>query len=143
MRLFIVLLAVFITVPSFAQIGETEVKDNCIIVGQLGNVPVLQYTVLNGERHYMLIYQNREYTITDIKSLSWYGDEADLEYIYNFFLEGIGNEEQRSLKVGDDTVRTITIGKKSIRVFIDHKNDTEGWFYLSKKTLDKLFGKIE
>ena len=141
MRLFVVLLVLFITAPSFAQIGETEVREKPIIVGQLGKiVPVLQYRETDDGRYYMLVYQNAEYSISDIKVLGWFGDEADLEYIYNFIKEGFGNKEDRSLKVGDDTIKTFP-SMKNIMVSVNHKNDTDGRFYLSKKSLDKLFGK--
>lgn len=143
MRLLIVLLVLFITAPSFAQIGETEVKEDPILVGRVGVVPKLQYKETDAGRYYTLLYNNAKYSITDIKAIGWLGDEEDLEYVYNFILEGIGNKEDRSLKVGDDTMRTYPYGKKTVSIYIDHKNDTDGNFYINKKGLDKLFGKTK
>jgi len=63
-----------------------------------------------------------------------------LEYFYNFLLSGFDINDEQSLTIGDELI-IIKKNYSSIRVYAPDKSEIPGWFYLSKKQIEKLFGK--
>jgi len=64
-----------------------------------------------------------------------------LEYLFSKLYEGFNSKEEKKLKIGDCTIYYKKVSA-SIRVSVQHPaGATDGWFYISKKKLERLFGK--
>ncbi|MBO0340937.1 hypothetical protein [Flagellimonas profundi] len=132
-----------------SQVGDVEVREEPVLVGtghrNQRYLPKLQYQNTSEGRYYILSYLNAEYpNLNDAKVVGFFATEDDIEYVYDFLKGGYDNDEDRSLKVGEDVIRTEkTVSKKSIIVFVDHKDEPSGFFYLTTKQLDRLFGKAD
>ncbi len=99
------------------------------------------YKKEDGNNLYYLTYINLEYAkIRDTKTISFYASQDDLEYLFNFLMDGFKTKETRSITLGEDE---ITIKKKSLSIIVSvyHSNSTNGFFYLSKRQTERLFGK--
>lgn len=149
MKVIIGLFILIQTIPMFSQVGEVEVKPEAILVGKVGksklSYPKLEYIDTELGRYFTLTYLNAEYdNQIDLKGTSFIGTNEDLDYVYEFLKAGYGNSEDRSLKVGKDDIKTSkTVSKNSIMVFIHHHDSNMGYFYLTLKHLDLLFGKTQ
>ncbi len=162
MRIIITLLLFFL-LPGFitnAQIGESTKIEEEIVVGRAfkdngWQQPVtLAYTTTYKGKRYRLYYQNEEYlgadrysSVIDVTSISFYATEEEVEYLYNFLLEGLHSDETRKLDVGEGYIVTeiSSLSRKRtavITVFVHNENGETSYFRLSKKTLDRVFAKI-
>lgn len=140
MRVFVFLYVMLLSINVSAQIGKAEKLEEYIEVGD-GGSSRLEYKIINGERQYLLIYKNSQYAnIVDMKSISFISTIEDLEYLYNTLKSVQGAKDEKTITVGNDRLIIKPIGKKWINVLVYHKGDTEGFFYLTPKQLDKLFG---
>lgn len=141
-KLKLLLLVLFIATTVNAQISEAS-KSEAITVGRAmrhPGSPSLQYWEQGNDRYYSIIYQNTKYSITDIKSIGFYASEEELEQLYNWFKAGFEAKEIESLNVGKGQLSRGKVGSM-IMVFVREEGKTDGEFYLSKKGLDKMFGK--
>ncbi len=144
MRIIIILLLAFLTAPSFAQIGEAP-KDESILVGRAMNSPAsptLRYWNTSNGKYYSLMYDNKKYTITDLKSILFYATDEELEQLYQFLKAGFDGGDIKSVSVGEGSISVGKVGGQ-IMLFIYERGEAEGQTYLNKKGLDKLFGKRE
>jgi len=147
MRTIILILALSMCITTSSQVGEAEVREEPIFVGSSGkkeySLPKLVYHESEQGRYYMLTYQNLEYpTITDIRVVGFMADEEEIDYVYDFMKSGFDTDENRSLKLGNSTIRTFK-SAKSIYVYVDHSDKPTGFFLLTAKQNDRLFGKAE
>ena len=105
-------------------------------------------------RRYRLYYQDEKYlgadrnsSLIDVRSISFYATEEELEYLYNFLLEGLDSNEKRKLDVGEGSIFTEISAlsrKRTAVIVVNVLNDSKGmtsYFRLSKKTLDRIFAK--
>ena len=157
-KLFLLFLLIGITAN--AQIGESTKIEEEIVVGRAfkdngWQQPVtLAYTTTTKGRRYRLYYQDEKYlgadrnsSLIDVRSISFYATEEELEYLYNFLLEGLDSNEKRKLDVGEGSIFTEISAlsrKRTAVMVVNVLNDSEGmtsYFRLSKKTLDRVFAK--
>lgn len=130
---------------SYSQIGNAiklEETDILGIADKMVGLPKLAYSEIDkNTKQYYLYYYNLEYpTIKDIQTISFTATSEELEYFYKFLQSGFDSTDKQSLKIGDASI-IIYKTYSSIKVSVTQKNDIPGWFYLSKKQIDKLFGK--
>lgn len=77
----------------------------------------------------------------EVESISFYGTTEDLDRLYEFLKKGFSLKERRVTSLGEDQSIRVSFAYSSILVEVIRKNGLNGWFFLSKKQLDRLFGK--
>ncbi|WP_242120947.1 hypothetical protein [Aestuariivivens sediminicola] len=131
---------------SNAQIGKGSEVEKPITVGvvnKLSGFPHLVYYPKEDKNYYFLNFQNNEYpNITDIKSVDFYATPEELDYLYDFLMSCFEDKELHTIDVGDQTL-VVKKTAMSIRITVDFNEEPEpsGWTYLSKRQLQRLFGK--
>jgi hypothetical protein len=146
MRKLISCLLVLYSGLTFAQIGEVEKRDEGVVIGtatgRQNGLPVLKKFEVRGEDYYIITYRNADYAqIIDIQSFGFVAAPDELEYLYQFLKDGFDTNEDRFLSVGDARLSTIK-SASSIAVYVRRAGQPDGYFYVTKKQLDRLFGKI-
>lgn len=143
----VVLLSIFLVQQNNAQIGEGKEVEKPLLVGKATKTPfgtsLEYYPRSDGRNYYVLTFKNLEYQkIDDIKSMFFYATDDELEYLFNYFIESLKDKETRTIDVGDQTLY-LKKTAMSIRVTVTYNKDPEpdGWFWLSKKQIERLFGK--
>lgn len=122
------------------QIGEVKETTPREIIGKAGNVTI-QKTEQGETDIYSLSYVNAKYThLRDFKIHSFFGNENDLETLYQFLRSQLDNEDFKSIEVGKGKISAAKSNNR-VMVHITHDNRREGYFLVNKKELDKLFGK--
>lgn len=140
MRAFIV--AMLCGAFTFAQIGESQKLEESVIVGEV-KMPYkgLEYYEIDGQKFYILSFRNAEYpSINDIRQLTFYASNEELEYLYQFLKNGFGNKEQRILDIGEDRITTNPY-MGAIALTIYYKDGSKAWTDITKRQLDRLFEK--
>lgn len=142
--IFILFVVLFVN-HTYSQISTAKKLDESVIMGiadKMVGLPKLAYSEIDkNTKQYYLYYYNLEYpTIKDIQTISFTATSDELEYFYKFLQSGFDSTDKQSLKIGDASI-IIYKTYSSIKVSVTQKNDIPGWFYLSKKQIDKLFGK--
>ena len=132
---------------SHSQIGEGKLAEKPILVGKATKskaLPDLVYFENETDKNvYILSFNNLEYpSISDIKQITFIANQNELDTLYNFLLEGFKDKELRTIDVGSQTLY-IKKTAMSIKITVKYneKAEPDGWFYLSKKQLMRLFGK--
>ncbi|MCO5725543.1 hypothetical protein [Robiginitalea marina] len=160
LRVLLIVLTLFSGVTLLrAQVGITTVLKEATIVGSAfkndgWQQPVtLEYIDTEKGRRYRLYYQNEEYlgsyysdSIIDIRSIYFYANEQELEYLYNFLYEGLSNPNRRELEIGDAKIITeITTDRNRqkgvVTCFVLNNDGASSYFRLTKKTLNRVFAK--
>ncbi len=77
----------------------------------------------------------------EVESISFYGTTKDLDKLYEFLKKGFSSRERRIKKLGGGQSMAVSFAYSSILVEVLRENGLNGWFFLSKKQLDRLFGK--
>lgn len=89
---------------------------------------------------FVLMYRNREFDVlTDIKTIEFKAAAGTLDSLYSLFSSVVLSGDPAALTLGQTFIR-ITKPKGmggAIRL-----GTGEGWFYLTRGQLDKLFGKV-
>jgi hypothetical protein len=122
------------------QVGEVKEMSSLELIGQSGDTRINKME--RGETDlYSLSYLNAKYRHTrDLQILSFLGNEQDLERLYQFLKDQLDNEEFKRLEIGKGVI-SASKSNKRLLVHVSQKNKREGYFFLNKKELDKLFGK--
>jgi hypothetical protein len=153
MRQIITLFAVLFASISFAQIQVSQVhtKAEEHVVGSLKPAGYfhseLTYRIEDKDTIYTLMYRNAKYSqIRDYKSLKFSGEDNTLNQLYDVIKSVFSDENKKNkdfkveLKLGETQViisNFKTMGITSAMFFT-----SDGYFYLTEKQLDKLFGKV-
>ena len=148
MKYLITALTLLFTLSLSAQIGKAKENTKWTTIGvadKLVGTPKLS-KVENGNL-YDLYYKNFEYpNIDDSKHLFFEATPDELDYLYNEFASVFKSKskDMKNIKVGNATVY-YSRQAASIMIQIDYEDisgETSGWFFVSKKRLAKLFGKV-
>lgn len=142
----LILIVLFIPLTSFGQIGKSDVVTvNWVEIGNADKL--LNWHTLNnieGTDQYYLRYRNFKYrNIDDFKYVYFNATKDELDYLYNALMEPLikKDKEDRTIKVGDCSINYFRRGP-SLMLYIDHPTGvTDGEFFVTKKKLQKLFGK--
>lgn len=137
---------------SFVVNAQIEVKQTpkWTTVGKVKNgmtyVAELQYMIEDKDTTYMVLYNNFKYQhITDIQSIVFANDDNTVQKFYDILKTFFSEENKKNkdytinLKLGDSDVRlynTRVMGVTSVSIYTD-----KGYFGITEKQLDKLFGK--
>lgn len=151
-NLLITSLFTLITLVSFSQIKVVEEKKTTM-VGKVGGgsmspfVASLEYSKGDADANsYILLYNNLKYTtITDIKAVAFTATPAELDAFYSELKKCFGaeKESEKKFELGKETVWVKTVknmGVTSLQITTSDEGSL-GFFYLTNKQLDKLFGK--
>jgi hypothetical protein len=141
-----------ISAISFSQIKSVE-NTKPIEIGKVGGgsmspfVASLNYNKGDADVNtYFLMYNNLKYTtITDINSVVFSASQTELDGFYNELKNSFASEKgtEKKFELGKETVWVKTIknlGVTSLQITTSDEG-TLGYFYLTNKQLDKLFGK--
>lgn len=147
-------LLVLVSMSVSAQIREVE-KSKYVEIGKiqpggvafLTSLSVMQDPSSGGTNSYLWMYSNAKYTtITDIKSISFTATDEELNGLYELMKAQMSAEKgtEKSLVLGKSNITFKTIralGVSSLTIY--DLTGGGGFFYLSSRQLDKLFGKTE
>lgn len=143
-KIFLLLL----TIPFLAtsQIGKKKQLDAWTTLGELTNpykYVELQYKEYDGEKQYMMLFQNMEYTtITDIGSFTFSATDEELEYFKQTLLDGIKlkkKDEPYTLDIGNGQVLISDYGS-GVRMTYYEDGKVDKWTWFTKGQINKLFG---
>jgi hypothetical protein len=142
-NIIIAIAAMMISLTASSQL--TAKKENSTMIGQYAKFGTI-YAELgskttDGNTSYYLSYRNLTYSyITDIQTINFEGDDNTVNQLYNILNSLISSKEtQANFALGNED---ITVTKMNIMGINCLKIYTElGFFYLTKKQLDKLFNK--
>jgi hypothetical protein len=151
-KILIVITLLFLNKFTFSQIKVVE-NSKSTIVGKVGGtsmspfVASLEYVKGDGDvNQYILLYNNLKYTtITDVNALSFTATESDITGFYDLLVKCFDAEKgsEKTVELGKETVWIKTIknlGVVSLQITTSD-DGTLGFFYMTKKQLDKLFGR--
>ena len=151
-RIFLTMTLLFIATYTFSQIKVVE-NTKSIIVGKVGGssmspfVASLEFVKGDADvNQYILLYNNLKYTtLTDVNALSFTATESDIAGLYDLLVNCFAAEKgsEKTVELGKETVWIKTIknlGVVSLQITTSD-DGTLGYFYITKKQLDKLFGK--
>lgn len=136
-----------ISVIATAQISEVKHPDR-YYVGKIEKkgiqVVSLSYTVENSDSSYILQYINAEYKhVVDIKGIAFLGTNGAVESLYKSMKAALKlkDDDRNSFQLGFDNISLSSFkdddGVRKVFVYVNDK----GYFTLSEKEIDKLFGK--
>lgn len=130
-----------------AQIEVSDtVESKTIIIGKVKRAGItyseLNYTVTGKDTVYRLMYKNAEYEILSDRQFLYFNNENNtLETLYKILKSFFSDDHKKDLdykisfKLGQDFVAAKN---SRTSVFV---STTKGYFYLSNKEIDNLFGK--
>lgn len=126
---------------SFAQVGESKPIDKVELIGianRAVGLPKLESIKTEDQNLFLLTFYNLEYpALREIETISFYGSNEDLNYVYNFLEGQLKSNESKTLVVGQNELMATKVSS-SVRVDI---MGSDRWFYLSKKQLNNLFNR--
>lgn len=94
------------------------------------------------KRLFILTFYNPDSpNMYEVESISFHGNTEDLNNLYEFLKKGFTSKERRILNLEDDQSIGVSYAYSSILVEVLRKEGPDGWFFLSRKQLDRLFGK--
>lgn len=141
-----------VSISATAQIREVE-KSKYQEIGKvspggmafISSISVMRDTAVNGTNSYLWMYNNLKYsTITDIKSISFTASNEDFDGLYELLKTQLSADKgtEKDLELGKSriTIKTIrNLGISSLTIY--DLTGGGGYFYLTAKQVDKLFGK--
>lgn len=139
--------AFFQTAHSQIEIKE---KPKAVTLGKVKSgsalIAELTYTVEDKDTLFTIFYNNAEYkTLTDIQAIVFDGQDNTFGKFYDVLKSFFSDENKKnkeyavSLKLGGKNVNLMNMrvmGTTSVMV-----HGEKGYFYLTEKQVDKLFGK--
>lgn len=147
-RLFILTITVMLTwINGFGQIEKINLPESKTVgeIKSLGAfVADLKYYTTSNDTTYTLMFRNLKYqTLTDIKSVSFDGKGGTLESLYNILVESLDAEKGKdnAFKLGKEDIIVKTQSMMGAKYIMFWVAESGAYFNLTKKQLDKLFGK--
>ncbi len=145
-------LVLLVSISATAQIREVE-KSKYQEIGKvspggmafISSISVMKDTAVNGTNSYLWMYNNLKYsTITDIRSISFTASNEDFDGLYELLKTQLSADKgtEKDLELGKSriTIKTIrNLGVSSLTIY--DLTGGGGYFYLTSKQVDKLFGK--
>ena len=153
MKYFIISIILFISSGIYAQIGKSKKLDKQTVVGEVKRIVgnYYSYYILafkedeGGKRTYSLAFTEEhnlyDMTSADTRVLIFIATQNELDYLFNFLVEGFKENQSRYLEVGQDIVKTVPPIRKFLYIYVDFKDGTSASLKLKKRQLFKLFGK--
>ncbi len=152
MKKFILFFVLLVSLSGTAQIREVE-KSKYQEIGKvspggmafISSISVMKDADANGTNSYLWMYNNLKYTtITDIRSISFTASNEDFEALYQLMKTQLSADKgtEKDLELGKSriTIKTIrNLGISSLTIY--DLTGGGGYFYLTAKQVDKLFGK--
>ncbi len=140
-----------ISLVSFGQISLSSPTET-ITIGKVGGgmgpfIASLEYSKGDNQNQYMLSYNDATYTtLTSINRIKFSGNEELIETFYQMLNDLISGDAgvEKEFNIGKEvmSVKCIkNLGVKSLQIITSDRG-TAGYFYVTKKQLDKLFGKL-
>jgi hypothetical protein len=134
-----------------AQIREIETikyqRIGRVPANNIGFITSIEYakdSAANGTNLYIWTYKDLKYTqLIDIKSITFNASESDFNSLYETLKNLITAEKgtEKALMLGQKPINILTskmMGISSLTIF---DLSTGGYFYLTSKQIDQLFGK--
>jgi hypothetical protein len=152
MKKLILIALCFVSLSGFAQIKDVSSDEPKLEeIGKVGggvSAFLSSLSVLrdaSGTNTYSWKYNNFKYTtITDIKSIVFTATEEELESLYKILKTQMSAEKgaEKKLVLGKQTINfTTTKNLGVVSLVITDLSDGGGYFMLTNKQLDKVFGK--
>ena len=152
MKKFLFFFALLVSISGTAQIREVE-KSKYQEIGKvspggmafISSISVMRDTAVDGTNSYLWMYNNLKYsTITDVRSISFTASNEDFDSLYELMKTQLSADKgtEKDLELGKSriTIKTIrNLGITSLTIY--DLTGGGGYFYLTAKQVDKLFGK--
>lgn len=146
-------LFLFCSISLSAQIVEVE-KQKWEKVGEvkpggislISSIDVIKDKGKDGTNLYLWVYSNAAYrTISDVKSFEFSASEADFNGLYDMLKTLISGPKgvEKQILLGKTNVSFKSMRALGVSSLVVMDLSSSGFFYLSSKQLDKLFGKTE
>jgi hypothetical protein len=119
------------------QVGEVQSVPETEVIGVADRNVGLPKLEVEKDLHFLSFY-NLEYpSLREVETVTFYASPEEREYLYEVFKDQLKSKESKTITLGEnELLLKKTMG--SIRVTVlGH----DAWFYLSKKQVERLFGK--
>jgi hypothetical protein len=149
MKFLTVIAICLISLPSVAQI-EVQESEKPARVGHFKNGATigaeLTYRINDGDTLYTLLFNDLEYKyLTEYKSISFDGTGGVVNQLYDVMKTFFSDENKKNkdykknLRLGDTNITLMNMKVMGVTSIMFHAKG--GYFYLTEKQLNKLFGK--
>lgn len=143
MKVLVILLMIFLSEKSFAQL---EVKKNPekVVIGKSGDNE-LYYHIWEGDTNYVIMFRDQQYQqLIQIESFSFTNHMGELDGLYDAIKTVFLPENKKN----KDYSLSITLNSQDIYIanFMSrgaYIRTKDGLLYLNEKQTDKLFGKAK
>lgn len=143
--LFSFLFSIFLSMNVSAQGAYTQSLEQPQLVGVSSKLPgAVKLHMVPGLRKsdYILTFNNLDSPdYYEAETLVIHGTREDLEKFYLFLKNGFSSKENQMWKLGDEEEIMVSNAYSSIRIAVIRKNGLNSLFFLSRKQLERLFGK--
>lgn len=108
----------------------------------ISTTDILQYELARyGDDRYILSYRNLEYkNISDHRQIPFKATNEELESLYNDLINTIGTSTDKTYTLNKHNL-IVSPKKKSLFIFVTSETETDSYFYITQKNLERLFGK--
>ncbi len=139
MKTIITLLLLSLCVNINAQISTGTTIENPRIISTTN--PLNYELSENQNDYYVLAFRNAKYSnIKDFRTVGFKATKEELNSFYNDLVSVIGSGSDKEYTLGNHTLM-VSPKKKGLYLFFYSPTETDSFFYISAKNLDKLFGK--
>ncbi|WP_424493225.1 hypothetical protein [Salinimicrobium sp. GXAS 041] len=144
----VLLFFLVLSAGSCAQALQVDGRDieNAALIGvssKLHGSAKLYSVQRESQKLFILTFYNPDApNMYEAENISFYGTNQDLDMLYEFLKKGFSSRERRLKNLGEGHKMAVSFAYSSILVEVLRENGLNGWFFLSKKQLDRLFGKV-
>lgn len=151
MRFFFLAILSLVYTSSHAQIKEVQTakyeKIGRVPANNLAFISSIEFakdTSSQGTNTYLWSYNNLKYKqITDIQRISFTASEMEFNSLYETLKNQISAEKgtEKTMMLGQKSINIVTIKMMGIASLTISDISSGGYFYLTSKQIDQLFGK--
>jgi hypothetical protein len=141
----------FIVSTTNAQIKEVQTikyeKIGRVPANNLAFITSIEFakdTTTQGTNTYLWSYKNLKYKqLTDIQSISFTASEQEFNSLYDILKNQISAEKgtEKTMMLGKKSINIVTEKMMGITSLTIYDISSGGYFYLTSKQIDQLFGK--
>lgn len=127
----------------YGQLSKGELFNEPNIIS---NTNALQFELAehpneDGNNYYVFSFRNGQYQqVNDFRNIGFYSTVEDLNVFYSELDKMIETGNKKTFQLGDTNL-IATPKKKGLYLHFNGGNEAGSYTYVSKKNLDKLFGK--
>lgn len=124
----------------YEKIGRVPANNLAFIT----SIEFAKDTTTQGTNTYLWSYKNLKYKqLTDIQSISFNATEQEFNSLYDILKNQIAAEKgsEKTMMLGQKSIKIVTEKMMGITSVTIYDISSGGYFYLTSKQIDQLFGK--